>query len=81
MLYITKIEDFLKVLPDDKVEDFVVKDVSEHFKYTKDILCSKLNEEQILEKLLNLKSLLIFVHHLDLYFLQLELLVTNLRSF
>ena len=27
------------------------------------------------------KPLLIFVHHLGLYFLQLELLVTNLQSF
>ena len=50
MLYISKISDYLKILTDDKVKDFVVINVSEYFKSTREKLSSKLNEEQNLRK-------------------------------
>ena len=50
MLYIPKIDDYLKILTDNEVTDFVVKNFGEYFKSTKEKLCSKLIEEQILRK-------------------------------
>ena len=59
MLYITKIDDYLKILIDDKWEDFVVKNVCEYFKYTKEKFCSNLNEQQNLEKIVKLLYILL----------------------
>ena len=46
MLYIPKIDDYLKILTDNEVRDFVVKNFGEHFKSTREILYSNLFEEQ-----------------------------------
>ena len=53
MLYIPKINNYLKILTDDEGKDFIAINFTEHFKSTGEKLHSKLNEEQILEKLLN----------------------------
>ena len=45
MLYIPRIDDYLKILTAEEVKDFVAINFSEYFQYTR--------EEQILEKLLN----------------------------
>ena len=45
MLYIPKIDDYLKILPEDKVKDFIVINFGQYFKSTKEKLCTKLNEE------------------------------------
>ena len=50
MLYILKIDDYLKILTDDEVKYFVAIQFSEYFKSTKEKLYSKLNEEQNLRK-------------------------------
>ena len=36
MLYIPKIDDYLKILTDDKMKDFVAINFSEYFKSTRD---------------------------------------------
>ena len=59
MLYIPKIDDYLKILTDDDVTDFVAINISEDFKSTKEKLYSELNEEQNLRKVA--KSLYIFL--------------------
>ena len=59
MLYIPKIDDYLKILTDDDVTNFVVINFGEFFKSTKEKLCSKLNEEQNLRKIF--ESLYIFL--------------------
>ena len=53
MLYIPKINDYLKTLTDEVVNDFVAINFSEYFKSTRETLYSKLKENKILEKLLN----------------------------
>ena len=50
MLYILKIGDYLKILTDDEVGDFVVINFDEYFKSSREKLYSKLNEEQNLSK-------------------------------
>ena len=47
MLYIPKIGDYLKILTDDEVKNFVVMKFDKYFKYSKEQLCSKLSERQI----------------------------------
>ena len=59
MLYIPKIDDYLKIFTDDEVKDFVAINFSEYFKSTKEKLYSKLNEEQNLRKVV--KWLYIFL--------------------
>ena len=59
MLYVPKIDDYLKILTDEEVKDFVATNFSEHFKSTRDKLYSKLSEEQNLRKVA--KSLYIFL--------------------
>ena len=59
MLYIPKIDDYLKMLTDDEVKDFVAINISECFKSTREKLHSKLNEEQSLRKVA--KALYIFL--------------------
>ena len=59
MLYIPKIDDYLNILTDDDVKDFVAINFSEDFKSTKEKLYSELNEEQNLRKVA--KSLYIFL--------------------
>ena len=49
MLYILNY-DYLKILNEDEVQDFVVIHFGQYFKFTKRKLCSKLNEDQILRK-------------------------------
>ena len=53
MLYIPKIGDYLKVLTDDEVKDFVAINFSEYFKSSRKKLYSKLSEElnQVAESL------------------------------
>ena len=58
-MYIRKIDDYLKILTDEEVKDFVATNFSEHFKCTRDKLYSKLSEEQNLRKVA--KSLYIFL--------------------
>ena len=45
MLYIPKIDDYLEILTDEEVKDFVAINFSEYFKFIK--------KNKILEKLLN----------------------------
>ena len=59
MLYIAKIDDYFKILTEEKVKDFVAINFSECFKSTTEILRSKLSEEQNLRKAA--KSLYIFL--------------------
>ena len=59
MLYIQKIDDYLKILTDDEVKDFVAINFGEYFKPTRHKLYSKLIEEQNLRKVA--KSLYIFL--------------------
>ena len=59
MLYIQKIYDYLKILTDDEVKDFVALNFGEYFNSTRDKLYSKLIEEQNLRKVA--KSLYIFL--------------------
>ena len=54
MLHIPKIDDNLKILTDDEVKDFVAINFSEYFKFTREKLYSKLNEEQNLRKVAKL---------------------------
>ena len=53
MLYIPKIDDYLKILTDNEVKDFVAVNFSEYLKSTKEKLYSKLKEEQNLRKVVN----------------------------
>ena len=53
MLYIPKIDHYLKILIDNKVKDFVAVNFSEYLKSTKEKLHSKLKEEQNLRKVVN----------------------------
>ena len=53
MLYIPKIDDYLKILTDEEVKDFVAINFSKYFKSTREKLYCKLSENKILEKLLN----------------------------
>ena len=46
MLYIPKIGDYLKILTDDELKDFVVINFDEYFKSSKEKLYSKLNREK-----------------------------------
>ena len=50
MLFIPKIDDYLKILTDDELKDFVVKNFCEYFKSSKEKLCAKLCEEQNIRK-------------------------------
>ena len=49
-MYIPKIGDYLKILTDEEVKDFVAIEFSKYFKSTREKLYSKLNEEQNLRK-------------------------------
>ena len=55
-MYIPNIGDYLRILTDDEVQDFVTINFSEYFKSTKEELYSKLNEEQNLRKVTRLFS-------------------------
>ena len=46
MLYLPKIDCYLKVLTDEEVKDFFAINFSEYFKYVREKLYSKLSEEQ-----------------------------------
>ena len=50
MLFIPKINNYLKMLTDEKVKDFVAINFSEYFKSRREKLYSKLSEEQNLRK-------------------------------
>ena len=50
MLYIPKIDKYLKILTDEEQEDFVVINFREYFKSIKENLYSKLNKKQNLRK-------------------------------
>ena len=50
MLDIPKISHYLKILADDKMKDFVVKNFGNYFKSTKEKVFSKLREEQNLRR-------------------------------
>ena len=53
MLYIPKITNYLKILTDKKVNNFVDINFDECFKSTRETQYSKLSAEKILQKLLN----------------------------
>ena len=59
MLHILKIHDYLKILTDEEMKDFVAINFSEYFKSTREELYSKRNEEQNLKKVT--KSLYTFL--------------------
>ena len=59
MLYIQKTDNYLTILNNNEVEDFVVINFGEYFKSTKEKLYSKLNEKQNLRKVA--ESLYIFL--------------------
>ena len=59
MLYIPKIDAYLKILTNDEVKDFVAINFSEYFKHTTEKLYSKLSEEQNLRRVV--ESLYILV--------------------
>ena len=63
MLYIPKIRDYLKILTDDKVKDFVAINFGEYFKFIREKLYWKLSEEQDLRKVV--ESLYIFLTRPD----------------
>ena len=46
MLYIPKTDDYLKILTDEEVKNFLAKNFSEYFKSTREKLYYKLSEEQ-----------------------------------
>ena len=50
MLYIPKIDDYVKILTDEEVKAFVAINFSEYFKSAKEKLYSKLSEEENLRK-------------------------------
>ena len=50
MFYIPKIDDYLKILTDEEVKDFLFINFSDYFKSTREKLYSKLNAEQNLRK-------------------------------
>ena len=54
MLYIPKIDDYLKILTNEEMKDFVAIDFNEYFKSTREKLYSKLSEEQNLRKVAKL---------------------------
>ena len=54
MLYIPKIDDYLKILTDEEVKDFVAINFSEYFKSIREKLYSKLIQEQNIRKLAKL---------------------------
>ena len=54
MLYIKKIGDYLKILTDHEIKDFVVIKFGECFKYMREKLYSKLSEEQNLTRVAEL---------------------------
>ena len=53
MLYIPKSGDYLKILTDDEVKDFVAIHFGEYFKFAREKLYYKLGEIQTLKKFLN----------------------------
>ena len=54
MLYIPRTDDYLKILTDEEVKDFVAINFSEYFRSTKEKLYSKLSEEQNYRKVAKL---------------------------
>ena len=54
MLFISKTGNYLKILADHEVRDFVVINFSEYFESIREKLYSKLNEEQNLRKVVEL---------------------------
>ena len=50
MLYVPKTVDYLKILTDHEVKDFLVINFGEYFKFTKGELYSKLNKKQNIKK-------------------------------
>ena len=59
MLYVPKTVDYLKILTDDEVKDFLVINFGEYFKSTKRELYSKLNKKQNIKKVT--ESLYVFL--------------------
>ena len=74
MLYTPKIDDYLKILTDEEVKDFVVINFSEYFKSTREQLHSRLSEKESLRKMA--ESLYNFLTTLD----EVEKYVEILRS-
>ena len=76
MLYTPKIGDYLKILTDEEVKDFVAINFSEYFKSTREKLYSKLNEEQDLKTVA--KLLYIFLTTPDEVEKYVEMIQSNL---
>lgn len=53
MLYIPKTADYLKIDTDEEVKDFILINLGEYFKSTREKLYPKLSEKKVLKKLLN----------------------------
>ena len=75
MLYSPKIDDYLKILTDEKVKDFVAINFCEYFKSPKEKLYCKLNEEQNLTKVA--KSLYVFLTTSDEVETYVEVILSN----
>ena len=75
MFFIPKISDFLKLLTDEKLKDFVTINFSEYFKSTREKLYSKLSEEQNLRKVA--ESLYVFLKTPDGVEKYLEIMQSN----
>ena len=75
MLCNPKIYDYLKILTDEEIKDFVAINFSEYFKSTREKLYSKLNEGQNLRKVA--KRLYIFLKKPDEVEKCLEIMQSN----
>ena len=63
MLYIPKIDDYLKILVNEEVKDFVAINFSEYFKSTREKLHFKLSEKQNLRKINELFYIFLAIPH------------------
>ena len=94
MLYILKIDDYLKILSNDEVEDFVVINFREYFKCVREaenirkfakLLYIFLTTPDEVEKYVQSNSLNNFIHHynveiLNLFYSKLQLIITKPES-
>ena len=75
MFFIPKISDYLKLLTDEKLKNFVTINFSEYFKSTREKLYSKLSEERNLRKVA--ESLYVFLETPDGVEKYLEIMQSN----
>ena len=63
-----KIDDYLKILSNDEMKDFVAIYFSEYFKYVREKLYFKLSEEQNLRKVVETPYFILTTPDIFLYF-------------